>query len=158
MATATDTPAGIAAMSRAVVSAAADLVVSIERAVVDAGGYWVYMPPLRSKNEVDRKVRELRELGVTEFFVVQDASQWRNAISLGIFRSDESAQAFLAGLRRRGVRSAIVGRRDNFLKQVVFYLREPSEATIAQLTALQEEFPGSEIRAATCPPAAGAPG
>jgi hypothetical protein len=34
MATATDTPAGIAAMSRAVVSAAADLVVSIERAVV----------------------------------------------------------------------------------------------------------------------------
>ncbi|HEX9686200.1 MAG TPA: SPOR domain-containing protein [Burkholderiales bacterium] len=124
---------------------------SIERAVVDAGGYWVYMPPLRSKNEVDRKVRELREFGVTEFFVVQDAGQWRNAISLGIFRTDEAAQAFLAGLRRRGVRSAVVGRRDNFLKQVVFYLREPSEATIAQLTALQEEFPGSEIRAATCP-------
>lgn len=125
---------------------------SIGRAVVDAGGYWVYMPPLKSKTEVDRKIRELRELGVTEFFVVQDAGQWRNAISLGIFRSDEAAQAFLAGLRSRGVRSAIVGRRDNFLKQVVFYVREPSAAAVAELTALQEEFPGSEIKAATCPP------
>lgn len=124
----------------------------IERVVVDAGGYWVYMPPLRSKSEADRKVRELRELGVTEFFVVQEDSQWRNAISLGIFSTDEAAQAFLAGLRQRGVRSAIVGRRDNFLKQVVFYVREPSEATIAQLMALQEEFPGSEIKAGPCPP------
>jgi hypothetical protein len=125
---------------------------SVERAVVDAGGYWVYMPPLKNKNEVDRKIHELRELGVTEFFVVQEAGQWRNAISLGIFRSDESAQAFLAGLRQRGVRSAIVGRRDNFLKQVVFYVREPSAAVVAQLTALQEEFPGSEIKAGMCPP------
>lgn len=130
----------------------------IERAVVDAGGYWVYMPPLRSKSEADRKVRELRELGVTEFFVVQEAGQWRNAISLGIFRTDEAAQTFLAGLRRRGVRSAIVGRRDNFLKQVVFYVREPSAATAAQLAALQQDFPGSEVKAVTCPPAQPASG
>jgi len=126
---------------------------SIGRAVVDAGGYWVYMPPLRSKNEVDRKIRELEELGVTEFFVVQDPGQWRNAISLGIFRTDEAAQAFLAGLRQRGVRSAVVGRRDDFLRQIVFYLRDPSAAAVAQLTALQEEFPGSEIKAVSCPPA-----
>ena len=128
---------------------------SIERAVVDAGGYWVYMPPLRSKSEVDGKIRELGELGVTEFFVVQEAGQWRNAISLGIFRTDEAAQTFLAGLRQRGVRSAIVGRRDNFLKQVVFYVREPSAAAVGELTALQEEFPGSEIKATICPPTSG---
>jgi hypothetical protein len=131
----------------------------VERAVIDAGGYWVYIPPARSKSEADRKVRELRELGVTEFFVVQDAGQWRNAISLGIFRTEEAAQAFLAGLRQRGVRSAIAARRENFLKQVAFYVREPSEATIARLTLLQEEFPASEIRAGPCPPAsAAAPG
>lgn len=128
---------------------------SIERAVVDAGGHWVYVPPLKSKNEVDRKIRELGELGVTEFFVVQDPGQWRNAISLGIFRTDEAAQAFLAGLRKRGVRSAVVGRRDDFLRQIVFYLRDPSAAAVAQLTALQEEFPGSAIKAVSCPPAPG---
>jgi len=91
---------------------------------------------------------------VTEFFVVQDAGPWRNAISLGIFRTEEGAQTFLAGLRKRGVRSAIVARRENFLKQVAFYLREPSEAAVAQLTIIQQEFPGSEIKAGPCPGAA----
>jgi hypothetical protein len=127
----------------------------VERTVTDAGGYWVYMPPLKNKAEVDRKVRELRDLGVTEFFVVQDAGQWRNAISLGIFRTDEAAQAFRAGLRQRGVRSAIVTRRENFLKQVTFYVRESGEGVVARLTALQQEFPGSEMKAGPCPPAQG---
>lgn len=122
-----------------------------ERVVTDAGGYWVYIPPLKTKAEMDKKVSELKGLGVTEFFAVQDAGQWRNAISLGIFRSDESAQAFLAKLKERGVRSAIAARRENFLKQVAFYVREPSEATVARVTALQREFPGSEVKAGTCP-------
>ena len=123
----------------------------VERAVIDAGGYWVYIPPLKTKTEVGRKVRELKDLGVTEFFVVQDAGQWRNAISLGIFRTDEAARSFLAGLRQRGVRSAIAARRENFLKQVAFYVREPSAATVARLTLIQQEFPGSEMRAGPCP-------
>ncbi len=125
----------------------------IERVVVDAGGYWVYIPPLKTRSDADRKVRELRDLGVTEFFVVQDAGQWRNAISLGIFRTEEAAQAFLAGLKQQGVRSAIAARRENFLKQVVFYVREPGEAAVAQLALIQQDFPGSEIRAVPCPPA-----
>ena len=126
----------------------------VERVVTDAGGYWVHIPPLKTKAEVDRKARELRDLGVTEFLVVQDAGQWRNAISLGIFRTDEAAQTFLARLKQQGVRSAIAARRENFLKQVAFHVREPDEATVAQVTALQQEFPGSEVKAVPCPTAA----
>ena len=126
----------------------------IERTVTDAGGYWVYMPPLKTKADADRKVGELRALGVTEFFLVQDPGQWRNAISLGIFRTEEAAQGFLAGLKERGVRSAIAARRENFLKQVAFHVREPGAATVARLALIQEEFPGSEIKAGPCPPAA----
>jgi len=126
----------------------------VERVVTDAGGYWVHIPPLKTKAEVDRKARELRDLGVTEFLVVQDAGQWRNAISLGIFRTDEAAQTFLARLKQQGVRSAIAARRENFLKQVAFHVREPDEASVAQVTALQQEFPGSEVKAVPCPTAA----
>jgi hypothetical protein len=126
----------------------------VERVVTDAGGYWVHVPPLKTKSDVDRKARELRDLGVTEFFVVQDAGQWRNAISLGIFRTEDAAQTFLAKLKQQGVRSAIAARRENFLKQVAFYVREPDEATVAWVTALQQEFPGSEVKAGPCPAAA----
>jgi cell division septation protein DedD len=125
----------------------------IERTVTDAGGYWVYIPPLKNKAEADRKVRELQGLGITEFFVVQDSGQWRYAISLGIFRSDEAAQTFLAKLRQQKVRSAIAARRENFLRQVAFYLREPGEATVARLTLIQQDFPDTDLKAGPCPTA-----
>jgi len=123
----------------------------VDRAVTDAGGYWVYMPPLKAKTDIDRKVGELKALGVTEFFVVQDAGQWKNAISLGIFRTDEAAQGYLAKLKERGVRSAIAARRENFLKQVTFYVREPNPAMVAKLTELQKDFFGTEMKAGPCP-------
>ena len=123
----------------------------IEPVVADASGYWVYLPPLKTKAEIDRKLGELKGFGITEFFVVQDAGQWRNAISLGIFRTEEAAQAFLAKLKERGVRSAVVARRANFLKQVAFHVREPNDATVARLTIIQQEFPGSELKAGPCP-------
>lgn len=122
-----------------------------QRLVSDGNGYWVHMPPLKTKAEVDRKVGELKALGVNDFFVVQEAGPWRNAISLGLFKSEEAANAQLAVLRERGVRSAIVTRRENFLKQVSWLVREPDATVIARLTALQAEFPAAALKAGGCP-------
>lgn len=131
----------------------------IERVVTDSGGYWVHMPPQKTRADADRKVKELKDLGVTEFFVVQDPVKWRNAISLGIFRTEEAAQGFLARLKERGVRTAVAARRENFLKQVAFFVREPGETTVARLAIIQQEFPGTELKAGPCPvPAVAAKG
>lgn len=127
----------------------------LQRQTADVDGYWVHMPPLKTRAEVDRKVAELKSLGVEEFFVVQDAGPWRNAISLGLFKNEEAANTELERLRQRGVRSASIVRRDKLLKQVTFYLREPDPATVARLTELQRDFPATEIRAAACPAPAG---
>ena len=130
----------------------------LQRAVADAGGYWVYIPPLKTKVEVDKKLSELKALGVTDFFVVQDATPWRNAISLGIFRTEEAAKSFLDGLRGKGMHSAVAERRENFLRQIAYYLREPTEAIVAKLAEAQREFPGTQIRAVACPAAEAAKG
>ncbi len=122
-----------------------------KRVTVDASGYWVYIPPLKSRNEAEKSARALKELGVTEYSVVQEKTEWRNAISLGIFRTDEAAQSFLKSLQRRGVTDAIAEKRENFLRQVVFYVREPSEATVAKLAAIRAQLPASEVRAVPCP-------
>jgi hypothetical protein len=129
----------------------------IERVIADADGFWVHMPPLPGKADVERKIGELKALGVREFFVVQEPGTWQNAISLGIFRSDEAANVFLASLQQRGVRSAIVTRREKLLKQVVFYIREPDEPLVAKLAEIQRNYPGTSMRAAPCPPGRPAP-
>ncbi|HSG66920.1 MAG TPA: hypothetical protein VLD39_18070, partial [Gammaproteobacteria bacterium] len=62
-----------------------------------------------------------------------------------------------ASLRQRGVRSAIVTRREKLLKQVVFYIREPDEPLVAKLAEIQRNYPGTSMRAAPCPGARAAP-
>ncbi len=64
---------------------------------------------------------------------------------------------FLASLRQRGVRSAVMSRREKLLKQVVFYVREPGEALVAKLAEVQRNYPGTAIKAAPCPPASAPP-
>lgn len=84
----------------------------IQRTTTEGGaGYWVFIPPLASKPEVDAKAAELKRLRVPEFFVVQEAGPNNRAISLGLFSSKDAAAARLEQLRGLGVKSAKVGER-----------------------------------------------
>ena len=76
---------------------------------LDAGegnGWWVYLPPQPDKAEADKKAGQLRGLGVTDYFIVQEAGANRYAISLGIFSSEKGAQERLTEVKALGVRSA----------------------------------------------------
>jgi len=114
-------------------------------------GYWVFIPPLRSQAVMERKVTEIRQLGVNEYFPVLDPGRWRYAISLGVFRSEEGANRYLAQLRQKGVRSATVGEREQRMTQTAFLISDPTEEESAKLAELKKEFPGSELRAVECP-------
>lgn len=122
-----------------------------QRRVTEVDGYWVHMAPLKTKGEVDRKVGELKALGVVEFFVVSDAGPWRNAVSLGLFKNEDAAKSELERLRALGVRSAMVTRRERFLKQVAFVVSDPAAATLTRLAELQKDFPATEIKTGGCP-------
>lgn len=112
--------------------------------------YWVYMPPLASKAAVNQKIEQLKVRGVAEYFVVQEAGPWRNAISLGVFKTQEAAQNYLKVLRGKDVRSARVGERAGKQKATLFILSGVSPATEARLTAMQKDFPGSELKNFSC--------
>ena len=124
---------------------------SFQRTVLDAGGYWVYLPPVKTKAELERNLAELAASGVNDYFVVQDSMAWRNAVSLGIFKSEEAAANFLQGVRAKGVKAAVVGRRENFLRQIAYLVRDPDAVTVARLAELQREFPDTEVKAVACP-------
>ena len=126
--------------------------VMVQRAVADAGGYWVFLPPMKTKADVDKRVAALKARGVKDFYVVQETGQWRNAISLGIFKSEDTARSMAAKLKDSGVPGVTLERRENMLKQVVYFLREPIPATIMRLAELQRDFPNTEVKAVPCPP------
>ena len=76
---------------------------------------------------------------VTTHTHVQDDSKWNNAISMGFFQNIEDAQAFLAALRSKGVRSAIIGARN--LEQMKFVISEPPQSVVDKMVELKQEFP-----------------
>jgi hypothetical protein len=118
-----------------------------ESRVPVVAGWWVFIAPQASRLEVDRRIAELIASGVTDYYVVEGDGSMRNAISLGIFRSEDAANEFLRRLQARGVRSARVGSREHRVTQTAFSLRDPSPQVSAQLAALASRFPGSELRA-----------
>ncbi len=69
------------------------------------GGWWIYIPPLANKAEADKKAGELRQLGVADYFIVQEGPN-RFAISLGVFSSERGGQDRFIELKGKGVRSA----------------------------------------------------
>lgn len=82
--------------------------VRVERRAVAAegAGAGVIVPPQGGKAEAERKVAEMKELGVKDLFIVQEAGSNQFAISLGVFSTEKSVQDRLAELRAKGIKSA----------------------------------------------------
>lgn len=83
-----------------------------KRTVASEGsGWWVFIPPLPGKAEAEKKGGELRQLGVDDYFIIQEAGPNQFGISLGVFTSEKGAQERLAELKGKGVKSARQGPR-----------------------------------------------
>ncbi len=63
--------------------------------------WWVHLPQQADRASAEKKAGELQRLGVKDYFI--DPA---NAISLGLFKSEEAARRALDQLKGRGVQSA----------------------------------------------------
>lgn len=121
-----------------------------QRTIEYSHGYWVYIPPIKTHASRVKKIQQLKELGVEDYFVVQESGHWMNAISLGVFKTEEAARNLQAELNKKGVKSAKVGERVSKLKFTVFELKHMDAAGAAQVTAWQKEYAGSELKPVAC--------
>jgi hypothetical protein len=117
-----------------------------QRRTEEAAGWWVFIPPQGSRAGALKKAGELKALGVDEYFVVQDEGAFRWALSLGVFRSEEAAQARLTALRGQGVRSAQIGARETAVPKVWLQVKGVDAALYARLAEAARSVDGTELR------------
>jgi cell division protein FtsN len=110
--------------------------------------YWVYIPPLKTRADADKKAAELKARGITDFAVMSDNDQWQFAVSLGLFKTEEAANTYLGQLRQKGVSSAVAGLRG--ARSVTFVIRDPGDAAAEKIAALKAEFPAAQLKVTTC--------
>lgn len=115
----------------------------------ETNSYWVHLPPQPNRATADKKAAELKKLGVTDFYIVQDPGPNRFAISLGLYKSDAAAAEFLKGLTKRGVRSARVEVREKPPQTARLSVQGPVAVVNKHLAELLARLP--DARAADCP-------
>jgi len=118
-----------------------------ERRVEDVSRYWVFIPPARDRRSAEQAMAQLRRQGVADVSLRPD-----NAISLGIFSTEEGARRFLGQLQTRGVQGAESGPFARETRDTTLLVRDPDTETVARLTILQRDFPNAQLRAVSCAP------
>lgn len=126
-----------------------------QRTVEYNRGYLVYLSPFKTPAGRNKKIRELKAAGISDYFVIKESGKLKNAISVGVFKTEEAARHYQAELSRQGLQSVQVGSREAQLKFIVFTFRQVDAATVRQLGAWQKDYPGSELKTLPCSAANG---
>ena len=119
----------------------------VERRIEEITRYWVYVPAARDRRTAEATMTQLRRQGVSDISVRPD-----NAISLGVFSTEDAARRFLVSLQAKGVTGAEEGPFVKELRELVMLVRDPDTELVSRLTLLQRDFAGSQLRAVACPP------
>ncbi|MEB0137430.1 MULTISPECIES: SPOR domain-containing protein [unclassified Undibacterium] len=120
--------------------------------VSDVASHMVYIPSQGSKEGADKKVAELRRIGVADFFVMQENTALRWGISLGVFKSEEAAKQHLLALSNKGVHTARIMPRTAATSKFAYQLRALTQDEKARFDLITVAYPNQEVR--TCQNAA----
>lgn len=108
-----------------------------------ASMHWVAIVDLANSALAEKKKTELRQFGITESEITPGITSGSFAVSLGLFREPQRAQAFLQGLIAKGVRSARVVPREMPADKFAVELHAPADQLAATLPGLSAALPGA---------------
>ena len=117
-----------------------------QRQVDDNARWWVFIGPRGTRQDAQKKAAELKGLGVDDYFILQDESPMRFALSLGVFKTEAAAANRLEALRAKGVKTAQLGARETQVQKTFFQVRSVEDALAAKLREIAQGFAGTEVR------------
>ena len=117
-----------------------------KRTVMEPQTQMVFVPPKNGSAGAAQRLAQLRALGFTDTVILQEPSQWRGGISLGLFKSSESARAQLEQARRAGVPDARIEPYPVAASRAAYQLRGLDQTMRSAVRAIAVDFPGIETR------------
>jgi hypothetical protein len=120
-----------------------------QRRVESATGWWVYLPPAANKAAAETRAALLKAAGIKDFFIVDSGPQ-RFAISLGVFRTEDAANAYRADVAAKGFNNVQAGAQQQTSMATMLVIRDPREPLISRLRELAPSYPGAEAKVGPC--------
>lgn len=109
--------------------------------------YLVFIPPSATFAAAQERLADLRRIGRDDAFLIQDG-QYRLGISLGVFRAESVARAFVAQLAEAGESGAQVAPRPPIQVRVRLQARwnDPGAESMASMLGAQFDLAARECR------------
>ena len=120
------------------------------RQVDHAQGYWVYVAPAKTPELLAQNIALIKSLGINDYYLLRLAGPWQNAISLGVFKTEEPAKIHLAKMQAKGLKIATLGARDSKLNYNVLGFGPVAAEAQDKLKKLQVEFAESTVQEIAC--------
>lgn len=102
--------------------------------------FWVYLEPV-SRTEAQKSVSDLERRGVTDYRLIRRGGL-KNAISLGLFRSQDSVNRRLAEITRQGYKPVVVPK---FETVEHYWVRARMAEGFEDVSDVPEDLPGDLI-------------
>jgi hypothetical protein len=121
----------------------------LERETTTEGGtFLVYLSPSPTIREAQRKLFELKRVGVEDVALINEGDlKW--AISLGVFSTDDAVRTRIAQLSRVGIPGVKTSARSPIVNRVAFKAKVTDAEMKAALMALSNSVLNAEAK--TCP-------
>lgn len=111
-----------------------------QRPLEEPRAWWVHIPPLANGAQADKKAAELSKLRIRDFYVVRESGPNQYALSLGLFKTEESAKAYIGELQKKGIKSARTLLREPASDKVVVEVRGMPDRLARVLADLPAEL------------------
>ncbi|MDX9765912.1 MAG: SPOR domain-containing protein [Ectothiorhodospiraceae bacterium] len=111
-------------------------------------GYWVFLPPSRTRDDAVAVTHELAAKGFTDYFVVRKAEN-RNAISLGLFSSEKRARDRQDLILKMGFPAQITTRTSS--REVTWLDVVLADAGDGFSSAVSQRLKNVQVRPIPCP-------
>ena len=106
----------------------------------------VYLPPNGGREGAQRRIADLKERGIDNYFIMQGDTPLRYAVSLGVFKTDGAAQKLVAELQKKGVRGVRVLPRGPQGTRPAYQYRGLEPALRQRLAGIADNFEGGALR------------
>ena len=104
--------------------------------------WWIHLPAQPTRENLERKLAELRRRKVTDYSVVTDGAPEAESftVSLGLFREREHAEHYMETLRGQGVRTAVLADAPRSFTRPWLRVRGADEAARARLDTMRQRY------------------
>jgi hypothetical protein len=112
----------------------------------EGSAYMVFIPPAADQKAAQTQIAALKEKGIESYYLIKDQTRMRGAVSLGVFKTQESAISYMEQLKKKGISDLKTAPRGVVSEKIAYHLENLSAEQVKTLETIMGHFSKQTMR------------